>query len=203
MALSMFALSLMGVAQAQDSAAHLNHWRLAFGAMRGTTSQIRVADPGQETMFDDPTYKGVVTAEWSRRLGSCLEVGAYLGLKDGKRLGYDTIGTTNPATGAYVVSNTEFYQPRKAFMLGMTGRLHLLPMAGRSSNRWDVYLSGRVGGWTASTTFLDWGLGAGVNYFPTRHFGLFLENNWGKFGVSHMGRLRSSAFQCSFGVIIR
>ena len=184
-----------GHTMAQSQVENPNNWRLSYGFMN-TIPQIG---------YDDVSYiRGTINAEWSRNLNNYLEIGAYTGLKDGSH--YETIYTTptiNPETGLYESETIYNYRSSKGFMLGMTCRLHLLPLANKENDHWDLYMSGRVGNWLSDSFRTDFGIGAGLNFFPTKHIGFFAENNWGRFGIATLGYPQNSSFQFNIGLIIR
>ena len=52
-----------------------------------------------------------------------------------------------------------------------------------SIEKWDVSLNGRVGSYWCPriTPQVEYGLGVRATYYPTKHFGIYAEMDWGNF----------------------
>lgn len=108
---------------------------------------------------------------WS--LKNAAAFGFYAGFGKGCYLDYpDAIGV-----GLASVESTP------GMHWGFSASLHLLPLAGCTSERWDVALSGRLGTyWQAHfTPQAEYGLGVAASFYPLPHWGISLENIWGRF----------------------
>lgn len=196
-------LFLVGATFAQEQQQGTNHWRLSWGLMNGSSdNSVRLTNESPDNLT---ALRGMFSAEWSRTLNQNFELGVYAGLKDGSYFIAEHNLQYNPITDKYEDNVTYNNMHRgQSLMLGLTGRVHLLPLTGHENSHWDLYLSGRAGAWFCSgTTYSEYGFGMGVNYFPTRHFGLFAENNWGVFNVSTLGSLQKGTSQLNLGIIIR
>ena len=158
--------------------------------------------------------KNSITASWSY-LGHPLPYKAEVNHPDylSKHLfsiTYDRVVWKMLDYGLYAnISQAYFDNGKKSdvfksiFSVGVTVKAHVLPISEIKNNQLDVYLRARVGGTYIDAFGLDYGIGAGIQYFPWKHWGITAEGIFGKFVLSDVTYMFESNFQSNIGLTFR
>lgn len=122
--------------------------------------------------FEDPyanSWKlgNTLTLEYDRYLWRGLQMGVYGGAR------------------FYGVHNLEngYYTPVRegiALLYGLNVNYHFKGLFNDDITSWDAWVGGRVGGYTAHVTSLEYGGLAGGSYYFEPQFGIFVEAMYGK-----------------------
>ncbi len=137
--------------------------------------------------------QGSFSASWSYGITSCWNLGVYVGVKN---------------TLAFLVredkSLSEFVSPK----YGITADFHIMPLVNADCKRIDAYLTGNIGGVWCVSNYTEYGVGAGIAFYPIKQLGIYGEAHWGNYQLFKLTTSTSSIrtetdFQLSVGIALR
>jgi len=118
-------------------------------------------------------------------ISECFTIGTYLGHAPMKYFYEDS---DNP-----IVLHRGNYQ---AFFLGAKTNFHIFPLFIKHNDfRFDLYLTGKAGGYYYLKPIFEYFVGAGFAFYPWKHLGIYTEYGYGNFMVN------SEYFR--FGLVIK
>lgn len=186
---------------AQNGTSMPTTWRLSYDLMANVPNTLLAPEANPPEDLDLVLESASI--EWSKRVNKWFEAGLYLTVKEGGILYKHTAIWTDSNGDTIINPNAETCTRFPAFGLGFTSRAHLLPLAGKTEGKWDIYLVGNMGGWLCGSVRKEYGLGGGVSWTPTKHFGLYSELLFGSYKSSHFAHLMNSDVIARVGLMLR
>ncbi len=165
--------SMHSVTMAQQ-AGNWRSIRLSVGYVGG---EMNVGSPALDT-------EGFVTAGGSSNIlyaeanlwnFNHFSMGGYLGGSKG------CYATPSEIPGAMDIISTV------SLHYGVSLTAHMLSLSGVESTKWDIELKGSLGSFLQlyATPQAEYNIGVSVLFYPFRHWGVFVESQWGKFVFFH------------------
>lgn len=75
----------------------------------------------------------------------------------------------------------------KVFSYGVKINFHILPIFIKNNDfRFDLYLTGRVGGYYFNKNKFEYNTGVGFAFYPGKHFGFYTEYSYGNYMMNTM-----------------
>ena len=196
-------LPLLAVAQHVDRGE--NSLRVTYNVMMNTPKSLNGFNlQNGSTMVTDEHHQdvtllyGAINVEWDFRLNPYLEVGVLGGLRKGSILYSETEMFPLYAGNDW---GKVFYKSVFAPSLDISLRFFFSELSRMKSRNWDFYAICRAGIWYCNGPRKEYGIGAGANWFPTRHFGFTSDLMIGKFPGASRGKLLESDAQFNIGVV--
>ncbi|MBR2958321.1 MAG: hypothetical protein IKC19_01660 [Bacteroidales bacterium] len=193
-----FAMMGMGMLNAQER----SNWRLSLDLMENTPASLFAED--DYAVENTAVLYGSATLDWSFNVLDWLSFGVYVGCKPGSILHYgDGMSLTVTPAGDSIYKPDEWFEKRPSLRYGLGVRASLLSLAKAGSDKWDVWMAGKVGGWRCNGNRLEYGVGAGAGFYLTRHFGIYAEYMLGSHSGAKDGHLLHSTGMLQVGLQFR